>query len=174
MQRAPQLHGPALVAWLAHSLPAATAVFVAPDTDPRLLREVMPVVDACAWRVVPELSPASEVLAISAAVVLTPLGTLAGDTGPEAVRWLANLRRSLALLTPGGAVVELAHPMRVRLWQLRRWLQRARAVGGAAEQRARVWLDFGLYAVEQWAPVDWPRVLVTKGSWRIPGKVATP
>jgi hypothetical protein len=33
----------------------------------------------------------------------------------------------------------------------------------AAELRAQAWLGFGLYAVEQWAPVDLPRVLVTCG-----------
>ena len=38
------------------------------------------------------------------------------------------------------------------------------------ELRARAWLEFGLYGVEQWAPVDLPRLLVTCGRRRaIPG-----
>jgi hypothetical protein len=41
----------------------------------------------------------------------------------------------------------------------------------AAELRARAWLEFGLYGVEQWAPVDLPRLLVTCGRRRaIPGR----
>ena len=40
----------------------------------------------------------------------------------------------------------------------------------AMELRARAWLGLGVYAVEQWAPIDLPRVLVTCGRWRaIPG-----
>lgn len=73
-------------------------------------------------------------------------------------------------LRPGGLVIELGHPPVLRPWQLLRWLRRTRVMRSAAELRARAWLGLGLYAVEQWAPVDLPRVLVTCGRWRaIPG-----
>jgi len=49
---------------------------------------------------------------------------------------------------------------------------RRRPVRMAAELRAQAWLGFGLYAVEQWAPVDLPRVLVTCGRRRATPQVA--
>ncbi len=73
-------------------------------------------------------------------------------------------------LRAGGLVIELGHPPVLRPWQMLRWLRRTRVMRSAAELRARAWLGLGVYAVEQWAPIDLPRVLVTCGRWRaIPG-----
>lgn len=70
----------------------------------------------------------------------------------------------------GGVVIELAHPPVVPWWRPSRWAARAELVRRASESRAGVWLGRGCYAVEQWAPIDTPRLLVTCGRVRaIPG-----
>lgn len=92
-------------------------------------------------------------------VVLTALG--AAETLPE---------EALGSVRAGGHVVELAHLPPVQLWRPRRWAGRGALVRGASESRAGVWLGRGCFAVEQWAPIDMPRLLVTCGRVRaIPG-----
>lgn len=91
-------------------------------------------------------------------VVLVALG------GAEAPR-----EASLAV-RPGGWVAELAHPPPVPLWRPGRWAARGELVRRASASRAGAWLGRGCFAVEQWAPVDMPRLLVTCGRVRaIPG-----
>lgn len=77
---------------------------------------------------------------------------------------------ALQAVRGGGFLVELAHPPVVPLWRLKRWAARGELVRRASEDRAALWLARGCYAVEQWAPIDAPRVLVTSGRVRaIPG-----
>lgn len=72
---------------------------------------------------------------------------------------------ALAAVRPGGWVIELGVPPRVSLWP-GRWRARRRLMRRAAELRAGEWLARGCYALEQWAPVDAPRLLVTCGRVR--------
>lgn len=70
-----------------------------------------------------------------------------------------------AAVRRGGWVIELGVPPRVSLWP-GRWRARRRLIRRAAELRAGEWLARGCYAIEQWAPVDTPRLLVTCGRVR--------
>ncbi|MDC0718431.1 hypothetical protein [Nannocystis bainbridge] len=77
---------------------------------------------------------------------------------------------ALRAVQDGGALVELAHPPVVPLWRPSRWAARAELVRRASQARAGEWLGRGCFAVEQWAPIDTPRLLVTCGRVRaIPG-----
>jgi hypothetical protein len=96
---------------------------------------------------------------------------LAGASGLDALVVVATLggaeppEEALRAVNGGGLLVELAHPPKVSLWRPSRW-----AVRGASASRATLWLGRGCFAVEQWAPIDAPRVLVTSGRVRaIPG-----
>lgn len=70
----------------------------------------------------------------------------------------------------GGQVIELAHAPPVPLWRPGRWASRGELIRRAGELRAGAWLRRGCFAVEQWAPLDVPRLLVTAATVRaIPG-----
>ncbi len=165
MRGADQLPGPVLAEWLVHTLrPLRTAVLRGPGggggTAGAVRERVAAAVRQYGWS---ELEGDGVALQAShaALVVVTALGD-AAVSEPVA--------RACEVLQPGGLLIELAHPPAVRPWQVLRWLRRTRVMRSAAELRARAWLGLGLYAVEQWAPVDLPRVLVTCGRWRaIPG-----
>lgn len=96
-----------------------------------------------------------------------------GLDGLVVVAALGGVEPPLAALPAvrgGGWLVELAHPPPVPLWRPSRWAARGELVRGASAARAGLWLGRGCYAVEQWAPIDTPRVLVTCGRVRaIPG-----
>jgi hypothetical protein len=158
MRGADQLPGPVLAEWLVHELGGAATAVIASAESGRggtsgALRER---VDAAARRYGWSRGGAARG-SLAALVVITELG----DAAIEPVVALA-----CEGVKPGGKVIELAHPPVVRPWQVLRWLRRTRVMRSAAELRARAWLGIGLYAVEQWAPVDLPRVLVTCGVWR--------
>ncbi len=162
MRGADQLPGPVLAEWLVHTLGGVTtAVFAGAEvkvggTSGALRERAFAAASRFGWSRVDERcmpTPAS----LTALVVITELGDAA--IGPAAAQACEGLRA-------GGMVIELAHPPVVRPWQVLRWLRRTRVMRSAAELRARAWLGLGLFAVEQWAPVDLPRVLVTSGVWR--------
>ncbi|MCY1057247.1 hypothetical protein [Nannocystis sp. SCPEA4] len=101
---------------------------------------------------------------------------LAGASGLDALVVVATLdgveppADALAAVGGGGLLVELAHPPKVPLWRPSRWAARGELVRRASASRAGLWLGRGCFAVEQWAPIDAPRVLVTCGRVRaIPG-----
>ena len=162
MRGADQLPGPVLAEWLVHTLGgAATAVFASAEvqvggTSGALRERVFAAGSRFGWLRVDErgMPPRGS---LAARVVITELGDAA--IGPADALGCEGLRG-------GGTVIELAHPPVVRPWQVLRWLRRTGVMRSAAELRARAWLGLGLFAVEQWAPVDLPRVLVTCGVWR--------
>jgi hypothetical protein len=159
-----QLPGPVLAEWLVHALrPLRTAVLVLPggkSGSGALLRaRVSATAEQCQW---PMLTEEAVPRGLGALVLITALG----DARVEPA-----LAAAVSAMQPGGLVVELAHPPSLRPWQVLQWLRRTRVMRSAAELRARAWLGFGLYSLEQWAPVDLPRVLVTCGRRRaIPGQ----
>lgn len=161
MRGADQLPGPVLAEWLVHTLrPLRPAVLrgvgVGGGTGGALRDRVAAVAGRYGWTTIdPRGAPDGR--CFEAMIVITALGD--AEVEPD-------VARALAAVVPGGQVVELAHPPAVRPWQVLRWLRRTRVMRSAAELRARAWLGFGLYAVEQWAPVDLPRVLVTAGRRR--------
>jgi hypothetical protein len=128
------------------------AVVCGPAVRPELAGQVLTLAAGQGW-----VSAKEAPEECAAAVVLQVLGTevVSADAADAASR-----------VTPGGLVIELGHPPRLRPWQIWRWLRARRSPRPAAELRAQAWLGFGLYAVEQWAPVDLPRVLVTCGRRR--------
>ena len=164
MRGADQLPGPVLAEWLVHTLrPLRTAVMRGPGgrsgSGAALRERVAVVASQYAWPVI-EVGGAPPD-PVEALVVLSTLGDAQVDPAIAA---------GVAQVQPGGMVAELAHPPSLRPWQVLQWLRRTRVMRSAAELRARAWLEHGLYAVEQWAPVDLPRVLVTCGRRRaIPG-----
>ena len=164
MRGVDQLPGPVLAEWLVHTLrPLQAAVLVRPggkSGSGALLRaRVTAAAEQCGW---PVLAEEAAPPGLGALVVITALG----DARVE-----PQLAAAIAAVRPGGLIVELAHPPSLRPWQVLQWLRRTRVMRSAAELRARAWLEFGLYALEQWAPVDLPRVLVTCGHRRaIPGR----
>lgn len=150
--------------WLVHTLrPLRAAVLVRPggkSGSGALLRaRVAAAAEQCGW---PMLAEGAALEGLGALVVITALGDARVEPG---------LTPTIAAVRPGGLIVELAHPPSLRPWQVLQWLRRTRVMRSAAELRARAWLGFGLYSLEQWAPVDLPRVLVTCGRRRaIPGR----
>lgn len=159
MRGVDQLPGPVLAEWLVHALrPLQAAVVVLPgggSGSGALLRaRVAATAARCGW---PVLTDGPAPAGLGALVMITPLG----DARVEPA-----LVPAIAAVQAGGLVVELAHPPSLRPWQVLQWLRRTRVMRSAAELRARAWLGFGLYALEQWAPVDLPRVLVTCGRRR--------
>ena len=170
MRGVDQLPGPVLAEWLVHTLrPLKAAVLVRPggktggkSGSGALLRaRVTAAAEQCGWPVLAE-EAAPAPAGLGALVVITALG----DARVE-----PQLAATIAAVRPGGLIVELAHPPSLRPWQVVQWLRRTRVMRSAAELRARAWLGFGLYALEQWSPVDLPRVLVTCGHRRaIPGR----
>ncbi len=164
MRGVDQLPGPVLAEWLVHALrPLRTAVLIRPggkSGSGALLRaRVGAAAEQCRW---PMLTEEAVPEGLGALVMITALGDARVDPA---------LAAAAAAMQPGGLVVELAHPPSLRPWQVLQWLRRTRVMRSAAELRARAWLGFGLYSLEQWAPVDLPRVLVTCGRRRaIPGR----
>ena len=159
-----QLPGPVLAEWLVHALrPLHAAVMIGPggkSGSGALLRaRVVAAAAQCRW---PLLAEGAAPAGLEALVIISALGDARVDPA---------LAPTVLALRPGALVVELAHPPSLRPWQVLQWLRRTRVMRSAAELRARAWLGFGLYALEQWAPVDLPRVLVTCGRQRaIPGR----
>jgi hypothetical protein len=159
-----QLPGPVLAEWLVHALrPLRAAVLIRPggkSGSGALLRaRVGAAAEQCGWPVLAE------------GVVPEGFGALVMITALGDARVEPALAAAASAMRAGGLVVELAHPPSLRPWQVLQWLRRTRVMRSAAELRARAWLGFGLYALEQWAPVDLPRVLVTCGRRRaIPGR----
>jgi len=159
-----QLPGPVLAEWLVHALrPLRPAVVIRPGggggSAAQLRARVTATADRCGWPVLADGAAPAE---LGALVMISPLGDARVDPA---------LMPAISAVQAGGLVVELAHPPPLRPWQVLRWLRRTRVMRSAAELRARAWLGFGLYALEQWAPVDLPRVLVTCGRRRaIPGR----
>lgn len=164
MRGADQLPGPVLAEWLVHALRSVRPAVVrgpggGSGSGAALRERVAAVARRYDWPVL-ELGAALPG-AIEGLVILTALGDARVDPA---------IAGAVAAVRPGGVVVELAHPPSLRPWQVLQWLRRTRVMRSAAELRARAWLGHGLYAVEQWAPVDLPRVLVTCGRRRaIPG-----
>ena len=164
MRGVDQLPGPVLAEWLVHALsPLQTAVLIGPggkSGSGALLRtRVRAAAAQCGW---PVLAEGAVPAGLTALVMISALGDARVDPA---------LVPAVEAMQPGGLVVELAHPPSLRPWQVLQWLRRTRVMRSAAELRARAWLGFGLYALEQWAPVDLPRVLVTCGRRRaIPGR----
>lgn len=150
MRGADQLPGPPLGEWLLHVLKAQVAIVCGQGVRSELSGEVLGLAAGQGWVAAGE-GP------FSALVVLQVLG------GGEVTE---NVEGFAGRVVPGGLVIELAHPPTVRPWHVLRWLRAGRPLRTAAELRAHAWLEFGLYAVEQWAPVDLPRVLVTCGRRR--------
>lgn len=147
---ADQLPGPPLGEWLLHVLKARVAIVCGRGVRSELAGEVLTLAAAQGW-VAGDDGP------FAALVVLQVLG--AGDVSEDVGGFAGRV-------VPGGLVIELGHPPTVRPWHVWRWLRAGRPLRTAAELRAQAWLGFGLYAVEQWAPVDLPRVLVTCGQRR--------
>ena len=165
MRGADQLPGPVLAEWLVHALgPLRTAVLrggavASAGTGAMLHERVAAVAAPYGWTTVDGNTDMG--IDFAALIVIKALGD--ASVAPEVARAADRVR-------PGGPIVELAHPPAVRPWQILQWLRRTRVMRSAAELRARAWLEFGLYGVEQWAPVDLPRLLVTCGRRRaIPG-----
>ncbi len=165
MRGADQLPGPVLAEWLVHALgPMRTAVLrgagvVMAGTGAMLHERVAAVAAPYGWTTVDGNTDMG--IDFAALIVIKALGD--AIVAPEVARAAERVQA-------GGTIVELAHPPAVRPWQVLRWLRRTRVMRSAAELRARAWLEFGLYGVEQWAPVDLPRLLVTCGRRRaIPG-----
>jgi len=163
---ADQLPGPVLAEWLVHTLrPLRTAVLRGVEVSMRgtgamLHERVAAVAAPYGWTTVDGATDMG--IDFAALIVIKALGD--AIVAPE-------VARAVARVVPGGLVIELAHPPAVRAWQVLRWLRRTRVMLSAAELRARAWLEFGLHGVEQWAPVDLPRLLVTCGRRRaIPGR----
>lgn len=148
---ADQLPGPPLGEWLLHVLRVrGVAIVCGRGVRSDLSGEVLTLAAAQGWVAASGEGP------FAALVVLRVLGT--EEVGAEAERFAEQV-------VPGGLVIELGHPPALRPWHI--WkLLRARPLRGAAELRAAAWLGFGLYGVEQWAPIDLPRVLVTCGRRR--------
>ncbi|HEY8376400.1 MAG TPA: hypothetical protein VIK91_07925 [Nannocystis sp.] len=86
-------------------------------------------------------------------VVVVALG---GAEPPDAI--LSGVRA-------GGPVIELAHVPPVPLWP-GKWAARGELVRRASELRAGAMLRRGCFAVEQWVPLDVPRLLVTSARVR--------
>lgn len=165
MRGADQLPGPVLAEWLVHTLrPLRTAVLRGPEvarggTGAALHERVAALAAPYGWTTVDGHTDMG--IEFAALIVIRALGDAVVD---------ASAARAAERVTPGGQIIELAHPPTVRPWQVLRWLRRTRVMRSAAELRARAWLSFGLYGVEQWTPVDLPRLLVTCGRRRaIPG-----
>ena len=152
--------------WLVYTLrPLRTALLpgvgIAGGTGGALYERIGAVAERQGWTPVDGRGDATGAPFFEALIVIKALG----DAAVEPV-----IVRACEAVLPGGLIIELAHPPSVRPWQVLRWLRRTRVMRSAAELRARAWLGLGLYAVEQWAPVDLPRLLVTCGRWRaIPG-----
>lgn len=152
------LPGPPLAEWLlATCAGKKMALWTGPDAGRgRAGRAARATVSALRERL--EWIAAGETGGLDGLVVLAALG---GAEAPEAV---------VAAVRAGGLVVELAHPPPVPLWRPTRWAARGALVRGASANRAGAWLSRGCFAVEQWAPLDVPRLLVTCGRVRaIPG-----
>jgi len=152
---ADQLAGPPLGEWLLHVLRAPVAIVCGRGVASEISGEVLTLAAA------QKLCEAGDG-PFAALVVLQVLG--AEDVAED-------VREFAGRVVPGGLVIEVGHPPGLRPWHLLRLLRR-RPVRMAAELRAQAWLGFGLYAVEQWAPVDLPRVLVTCGRRRATPQVA--
>jgi hypothetical protein len=148
---ADQLPGPPLDEWLVHALRETPRVAVVMGRAVRseLAGPVLALARLRGWGGADEDA--------SALVTTRVLGD---------VEIADEVARAAATVVAGGLVIELGHAPRLRPWQLWRRLWTRRAPRGAAELRAQAWLGFGLYAVEQWAPVDMPQVLVTCGRRR--------
>lgn len=148
MRGADQLPGPPLGEWLLHVLRARVAIVCGRGVRSELAGEVLSLAAAQGWCAAGE-GP------FAALVTLQVLGSeeVAADVGQFAGR-----------VAPGGLVIEVGHAPPIRPWQV--WRLWRRPLRAAAELRAQAWLGFGLYAVEQWAPVDLPHVLVTCGRHR--------
>lgn len=153
MRGAEQLPGPPLDEWLVHVLRDAprVAVVIGRGVRAELGGPVLALAAARGWG-----RSGDEVDALVATQAL-------GDAEVA-----EEVGRAAATVAPGGLVIELGHAPGLRPWQFfkQMLLRRRRGPRGAAELRAQAWLGFGLYAVEQWAPVDLPRVLVTSGRRR--------
>lgn len=151
MRGADQLPGPPLDEWLVHVLRGASRVAVVMGREVRaeLAGPVLALAAARGWG-----GSGEDVAALVTTRVL-------GDAVVA-----EEVARAAGTVVAGGLVIELGHAPGLRPWQLWRRLRMRRGPRGAAELRAEAWLGFGLYAVEQWAPVDMPQVLVTSGRRR--------
>lgn len=144
------LPGPPLAEWFVYTFgDAKMALWTGADTGRgrvgRVLRAtVMALRGRLGWK------PLAGQVGLDGLVVLTTLGE---DSELPA--------SALAAVRPGGWLVELGHPPAVAPWRPLQWVRRGRALRRASEVRARLWLDRGCYALEQWAPVDLPQALVT-------------
>lgn len=144
------LPGPPLAEWFVYTFgDAEMALWTGADTGRgrvgRVLRAtVMALRGRLGWK------PLAGQVGLDGLVVLTTLGE---DSELPA--------SALAAVRPGGWLVELGHPPAVAPWRPLQWVRRGRALRRASEVRARLWLDRGCYALEQWAPVDLPQALVT-------------
>jgi len=148
-----------LAEWLVHALrPLRAAVLMGSGgkigSGALLRAHVTAAAAQCGW---PVLAEGAVPAGLGALVLISTLGDARVDPA---------LMPVVETVQSGGLVVELAHPPSLRPWQVLQWLRRTRVMRSAAELRARAWLGFGLYSLEQWAPVDLPRVLVTCGRRR--------